>query len=41
MRALEPTDAALTRKNIDVYSKAEVDLKKRDEIHQSQCSFWS
>ena len=27
-RALEPTDAALTRKNIDVYSKAEVDLKK-------------
>ncbi|HFT1159179.1 TPA: tail fiber protein, partial [Escherichia coli] len=27
-RALEPTDVALTRKNIDVYSKAEVDLKK-------------
>ncbi|EHH4531314.1 phage tail protein [Escherichia coli] len=27
-RALEPTDVALTRKNIDVYSKAEIDLKK-------------
>ncbi|WP_373862757.1 pyocin knob domain-containing protein, partial [Escherichia albertii] len=27
-RALEPSDVALTRKNIDVYSKAEVDLKK-------------